>query len=229
MSRTTRAWPIGDDNRLQGLFDDFSRPDATVLGNGWTTVAGAFGIQSAARAAEVRTITPSGRPVRRRPGDFSSFISVDSNLGPRFALLVRYKDPWNYHALPANRWIERLADLKVVGAWRRCCVAPRFRTRHRGSSSLRCRTQDTTLTLTFGAVSSRYRRGVLERQREYVRGISEHGVGSALADRGQFQSDGAVVGAAEWSPLTRLAGIRGSAGALVAGCPGVNHRLPTRR
>jgi hypothetical protein len=39
------------------FFDDFSRPDATALGNGWTTVAGTLMIQSGqARNAKVRTM-----------------------------------------------------------------------------------------------------------------------------------------------------------------------------
>ena len=82
------------------FFDDFSRPDATALGNGWTTVAGTLRIQSGhARNAQVRmmhTAVQAGLSGAAQTVS-ASLISVNNNLGPRFALFVRYKDPRNYY------------------------------------------------------------------------------------------------------------------------------------
>ena len=139
------------------FFDDFSRPDATALGNGWTTVAGALRIQSGrARTAQVRmmhTAVQAGLSGAVQTVS-ASFISVDNNLGPRFALLVRYKDPRNYYV--CYRQIGGSSTLrisKVVGGvetvLRSYAVsnpAPRL------PFTLGCQAQATALTLTLGAL-----------------------------------------------------------------------------
>jgi hypothetical protein len=85
-----------------GSFTDaFDRPDASVLANGWSQVAGAFAIQSGeARNAGTRMMHTAVRPnlVGATQTVTMSFASVDNNLGPRFGLLARYKDARNYYA-----------------------------------------------------------------------------------------------------------------------------------
>jgi hypothetical protein len=80
--------------------DDFDRADADALGNGWAPVSGTLmtranmatnapthGMHMAARAGVVGATQTAA----------AQFTSTGSNLGPRFALLLRYQDPRNYY------------------------------------------------------------------------------------------------------------------------------------
>ena len=80
--------------------DDFDRADASVLGNGWITVAGSLMIQGAqARNAPARVMHTGIQAglVGATQSVSASFASVDNNLGPLFGLLLRYKDSRNYY------------------------------------------------------------------------------------------------------------------------------------
>jgi hypothetical protein len=139
------------------FFDDFSRPDATALGNGWTTVAGTLMIQSGqARSAQIRMMHTAVQAGLSGPAQTvsASFISVDNNLGPRFALFVRYKDPRNYYVCYRQTGGSSVLRIsRVVGgvetvlrSYTLSNPAPRL------LFTLGCQAQGTTLTLTLGTV-----------------------------------------------------------------------------
>jgi hypothetical protein len=139
------------------FFDDFSRPDARVLGNGWTTVAGTLMIQSGqARSAQVRmmhTAVQAGLSGAAQTIS-ASFISVDNNLGPRFALLVRYKDPRNYYMCYRQTGGSSVLRIsRVVGGVETVLSSYPLSNPVRGLLfTLGCQVQGATLTLTLGNV-----------------------------------------------------------------------------
>jgi parallel beta-helix repeat protein len=82
------------------LADSFDRPDSGTLGNGWLTVSGELGVVS----GELRTLGTRGAHLAVIPslaGATQSlsadFTSVDNSRGPRFGIVLRYQDPWNYY------------------------------------------------------------------------------------------------------------------------------------
>jgi hypothetical protein len=81
--------------------DSFTRADSSTLGNGWLQVAGTLMVQSGQAAnALVRTMHTAVVPalVGAAHTVSASFASGDNNGGPRFGLIVRYKDAQNYYA-----------------------------------------------------------------------------------------------------------------------------------
>jgi hypothetical protein len=139
------------------LFDDFSRPNAAALGNGWTAVAGTLMIQSGqARNAQVKTMHTAVQAGLSGAAQTvsASFMSVDNNLGPRFALLVRYQDPRNYYM--CYRQIGGSSVLRisrVVGGVETVLRSYAVSNPIRGYLfTLGCQVQGTTLTLSLGAV-----------------------------------------------------------------------------
>jgi hypothetical protein len=82
--------------------DAFARADSTTLGNGWVEVAGDLSIQ----AQELRSAPAEGDHIAIQPGLIGSnetvaadFASTDNNLGPRFAVILRYVDSANYYRI----------------------------------------------------------------------------------------------------------------------------------
>jgi hypothetical protein len=80
--------------------DAFDRPDAGALGNGWLAVSGGLEIV----AMEVRNAVVKGRHLAVLPeicgprqAVAASFASLDNNPGPRFGVVLRYRDPGNYY------------------------------------------------------------------------------------------------------------------------------------
>ena len=139
------------------FFDDFSRPDASVLGNGWTTVAGTLMLQSGrARSAQVRMMHAAVQAGLSGGAQAvsASFISVDNNLGPRFALLVRYKDPRNYYMCYRQTGGSSVLGIsRVVGGVERVLRSYALSNPAQGILfTLGCQAEGTTLTLTLGAV-----------------------------------------------------------------------------
>ena len=139
------------------FFDDFSRPDASVLGNGWTTITGTLMIRSGrARNAQIRmmhTAVQAGLSGAAQTVS-ASFISVDNNLGPRFALVVRYKDPRNYYiCYRQTGGSSALRISRVVGGVETVLRSYALSNPVPGLPfTLGCQADGTTLTLTLGAV-----------------------------------------------------------------------------
>ena len=139
------------------FFDDFNRPDATALGNGWTAVAGTLAISSAqARNGPVRSMHTAIQPGLSGAGQAvsASFTSVDNNVGPRFALLVRYKDPRNYYACyRQSGGTSVLRISRVVNGVETVLKSYALANPYRGVPfTLGCQVQGTTLSLTLGAI-----------------------------------------------------------------------------
>jgi hypothetical protein len=84
-----------------GTFTDvFSRDDSSTLGNGWTQVSGSLMIQGRqARNAAMKTSHTAVQATLVGATQIvsGSFASMDNNSGPRFGLILRYKDPQNYY------------------------------------------------------------------------------------------------------------------------------------
>ena len=80
--------------------DNFDRPDAPVLGNGWSVMTGSLMIQS----GEARNQPNSTFSLAVQPGLMgatqmvaASFASTNNNSAPRFGVVVRYQNPQNYY------------------------------------------------------------------------------------------------------------------------------------
>lgn len=85
--------------------DSFSRADSTVLGNGWTEVAGDLNIinmqlRNAASAADHLAVqsgvTGSTQTVS------ADFASAGNSSAPSFGAVVRYQGPGNYYRIYRN-------------------------------------------------------------------------------------------------------------------------------
>lgn len=136
--------------------DDFNRPDATALGNGWTSVAGSLAIQAhQARSAKARTMNTAVQAGLSGASETvsASFASLDNNLGPRFSLLVRYQDPENYYAcyrqtggsstIRIARVVQGVETVLKMAAVSNPPIGQLF--------SLGCQVQGTAITLTYGS------------------------------------------------------------------------------
>jgi hypothetical protein len=80
--------------------DDFDRPDAAELGNGWSVAAGSFKIASGeARNNIVKTTHVAVRPELTGATQTvqATFASVNNNLAPRFGAVLRYGGPGRYY------------------------------------------------------------------------------------------------------------------------------------
>ena len=80
--------------------DIFDRPDSPVLGNGWSVISGSLMLQS----GEARNQAGSTFSLAVQPGSIgatqtvaTSFASTNNNDGPRFGVVVRYRDSSNYY------------------------------------------------------------------------------------------------------------------------------------
>ena len=80
--------------------DEFERPDAADLGNGWSAVGGRFAVVAGAAQNPA-----AGRAVSVQPS-FSGattivsgrFVSADNNASPQLGLVMRYKSAGTYYA-----------------------------------------------------------------------------------------------------------------------------------
>jgi hypothetical protein len=80
--------------------DTFDRPDSPVLGNGWSVISGSLMLQS----LEARNQANSAFSLAVQLGQIgatqtvaASFASTNNNSGPRFGVVVRYRDSQNYY------------------------------------------------------------------------------------------------------------------------------------
>ncbi len=79
------------------LTDNFDRPDANIIGNGWTAVLGQFSINSG------HLVTRSTSRLMQLGTNFgdvrasADFQRLTSNSGNRFTVLIRYQDANNYY------------------------------------------------------------------------------------------------------------------------------------
>jgi hypothetical protein len=83
-----------------GFSDDFERPDATALDNGWSVAAGSVKIVSGeARNNIVKTLHVAVRPELSGPAQTAqaTFASVNNNVAPRFGVVLRYAAPNRYY------------------------------------------------------------------------------------------------------------------------------------
>jgi len=134
--------------------DDFDRPDTSVLGNGWTTVSGTLMIQAGqARNGSVKMMHAAVQAglVGATQNISVTFASVNNNLGPRFALLLRYEDPQNYYTCYRQTGGSSLLRIsKVVnGVETVLKSAPISNPSKEQFFTLGCQAQGTGLTLTF--------------------------------------------------------------------------------
>lgn len=136
--------------------DGFNRPDATVLANGWSQVAGSLGIQSGeARSKATRMMHTAVLPNLAGAAQTieMSFASVDNNLGPRFGLLARYKDAKNYYACYRQTGGSSVLRIsKVVNGLETVLKQVGISNPQKNALfTLRCALQGTTLTLSYGS------------------------------------------------------------------------------
>ncbi len=80
-----------------GFFDDFNRSDSSVVGNGWQTIAGSFGIKNnkltSTSGVQSRIIQPASFVDQTVSATFQRYNSTGAS---KFCLLLRYKDANNY-------------------------------------------------------------------------------------------------------------------------------------
>jgi hypothetical protein len=83
--------------------DDFNRADSSSLGSAWTGVSGSLVVAGTmAKSAlgvtgnHVALVSILSGTTETAEADFTS---VDSNLGPRFGVILRYKDSKNYYQI----------------------------------------------------------------------------------------------------------------------------------
>jgi hypothetical protein len=177
-----------------GFFDDFSRPDASA--GQWLDDGRRHADDPIRPGAErqVKMMHTAIRPACRARTVSASFISVDNNLGPRFALVVRYKDPGTTTCYRQTGGSSALRISRVVGGVETVLRSYTLESgpgvglhtwmpgpRHHADADGRCRQ------------ARGIRRNVVARQRGNVRGVPRRRNGSRpLADRGQLQGYGAV-------------------------------------
>jgi alpha-galactosidase-like protein len=135
--------------------DGFNRPEASVLANGWSQVAGSLGIQfEEARNGATRMMHTAVQPklVGAAQTIAMSFASVDNNLGPRFGLLARYKDAKNYYACYRQTGGSSVVRIsKVVNGLETVLKQIGISNPQRNVLfTLGCSVQGTTLTLLYG-------------------------------------------------------------------------------
>ena len=80
--------------------DNFDRPDAPVLGNGWSVITGSLMIQAGEARNQANStfslvVQPSPKGAAQTVA--ASFASTNNNSAPRFGVVVRYQDPKNYY------------------------------------------------------------------------------------------------------------------------------------
>jgi hypothetical protein len=83
-----------------GFTDDFERPDAAALDNGWSVGAGSFKIVSGeARNNIVKTLHVAVRPELSGATQSAqaTFASGNNNVAPRFGIVLRYGAPNRYY------------------------------------------------------------------------------------------------------------------------------------
>ncbi len=137
--------------------DDFGRTDAGSLGNGWFSVSGTLMIQGEqARNAPARAMHTAVQPsLTGEIQDVSaSFAPVNHNLGPRFSLLLRYRDAKNYYACDRQTGgISALRISKTVNGVETVLKALAIPNPIKGRFfALGCQAKGATLTLTFNGV-----------------------------------------------------------------------------
>jgi hypothetical protein len=98
--------------------DSFDRADSTVLGNGWTEVAGDLNIASmqlhnAASATDHMAVQPGVTGSTQAVS--ADFASAGNNAAPSFGIVVRYQGPGRYYRIYRNtRGSSVLRISKVV-------------------------------------------------------------------------------------------------------------------
>jgi hypothetical protein len=82
--------------------DQFTRPDAPALGNGWAAVgSGVLRVQgNEARNDAIRTLHMAVQPgyTGAQQSVSAAFSSSSNNGNPRFGVMVRYQGPGSYYA-----------------------------------------------------------------------------------------------------------------------------------
>ncbi len=111
---TYEVTPAGGGGASGGFTDSFDRPDASSLGNAWTAVGQLLVQGNQARNAPVMALhmaTVTGLT----GGDQSAsarFTVADTNHGPRFGVLLRYRDARNYYA--CYRQTGGVRNLRII-------------------------------------------------------------------------------------------------------------------
>lgn len=159
-SSATATYDVASAGTPGAFTDDFSRPDSSILGNGWTQIAGSLGIQSGqARNGTTKGMHTAvqGALVGSAQTVSMSFASLDNNLGPRFGLLARYKDARNYYTCYRQTGgSSTLRIAKVVSGVETVLKQVAIPNPQKNVFfSLSCQAQGATLTLSYNGGSTK--------------------------------------------------------------------------
>jgi hypothetical protein len=138
--------------------DNFNRPDAPTLGNGWTPISGSLAIHgNRATNPPVRTVHAAVQAGLVGPTQnvAASFASGGNNSAPEFGLLTRYNDSNNYYTCYRHTGGTSVLRIsKVVGGVETILRSVSVVNPATGVPfSLGCQVRGTMLTLTLNGSS----------------------------------------------------------------------------
>jgi hypothetical protein len=139
--------------------DNFDRADSLLLGSPWTDVAGNFVVASNKLKTQLGSTGTSLSIVAALSGSTETveadFTSVDNNLGPKFGLVLRYRDPLNYYLVHrVTGGTSRLYISKIVnGVQTDLANASLANPTKNVAFHIMARVTGTTLSLDFGGVN----------------------------------------------------------------------------
>ena len=136
--------------------DAFTRADSATVGNGWAEAQGDFSVTAgelrsgptrAVHIAVLPAVAGSNQRVAAR------FASTDNNYGPRFGLIMRYRDALNYYVcyrMTGGTSVLRISKV-VNGLETVLKSAPMASPAKDAMFQLSCSAESSTLTLELGA------------------------------------------------------------------------------
>jgi len=141
------------------LSDDFDRADSSSLGSAWAATAGNIVVASNMAKTALGVTGLSQSVVSALSGATQTvdvdFTSMDNNLGPKFGILLRYKDSGNYYLIQrVTGGSSRLYISKVVNGVETALANVSIANPQKGVSfHLTGRVTGNTLSLDFGGVN----------------------------------------------------------------------------
>jgi hypothetical protein len=134
--------------------DDFDRPDATTLDNGWEPAGGGLFVsggeaRSLATATMHRAVQADLLGARQEVQ--ARFAATDTQGGPRFGLYMRYQDSRNYYACYRQTGLaSRLRLVRVINGTEHVLAGTSLKNPAKNRYFvLECRADGTTLTATL--------------------------------------------------------------------------------
>jgi hypothetical protein len=141
------------------LSDDFDRADSSSLGSAWTATAGTIVIASDMAKTALGYNALSQAVVSALAGATQTvdvdFTSMDNNLGPKFGIVLRYKDASNYYLIQrATGGSSLLYISKVVNGVETALANVSISNPQKGVTfHMTGRVTGNTLSLDFGGVN----------------------------------------------------------------------------